>query len=36
MATFAQEMEPKLTRNLSPTEKRTLIRLLKRVYTDQH
>lgn len=34
MATFAREMEPKLTRNLSPTEKRTLIRLLKRVYTD--
>ena len=34
MATFANEMEPQLTRNLSASEKRTLIRLLKRVYGD--
>jgi DNA-binding MarR family transcriptional regulator len=34
MATFAREMEPLLVRNLSSTDKRALIRLLKKVYSD--
>ena len=31
---FATEMEPRLTRNLSAAERRTLIRLLEKIYQD--
>ena len=34
METFSREMEPELTRNLSVPEKRTLIRLLTKIYND--
>ena len=34
MATFAKELDPELTRNLTAAEKKTLIRLLKKVYQD--